>query len=93
MQAPIVSLGVPFTDRVAPLQRGLAIAEGVDVYMSQLASLLSIAPISVSKVPSMPLNSRTRFAEDHSIDLALADDELDDSLHAIANDLLESTLR
>ena len=93
MQAPVVLLGVPSTERVASLQSGLAIAEEVDEYMSQLASLLSIAPISVSKVPSMPLNSRTRFAEDHSIDLALADDELDDSLHAIANDLLESTLR
>ena len=34
-----------------------------------------------------------RFAEEQSIDLAQADEELNDSQHTIANDLLESTLR
>ena len=65
----------------------------MDEYMSQLASQLPVAPISLSKAQSTPLLSRPRFIEEQSIDLALAEDELNDSLHAIANDLLESTLR
>ena len=88
-----MSLVVLSTERVASLQSVLAVAESVDEYMSQLASWMPLAPISVSKAPSTPLLSRTRFAEDQSIDLALADEELNDSLHSIANDLLESTLR
>ncbi len=93
MQAPIVSFGVLSTERVASLQSGLVVAESVDEFMSQLARLLPFAPISVSKVPSTPVLSRTRFTKDQSIDLALADEEQNDSLHAIANDLLDSTLR
>ncbi len=93
MQAPIVLLGAPSPERVASLRSVLAVTEGVDEYMSQLASWLPAAPISVSKAPSTPLLSRTRFAEDQCIDLALADDELNDSLHTMANELLESSLR
>ena len=93
MQTPIVSLVVPSTERVASLRSVLAVTEGVDETMSQIASWMPLAPISVSKAPSTPLLSRTRFAEDQSIDLAIADEELNDSLHAIANDLLETVIR
>ena len=93
LQASVVSLSVPSTERVAQSQSVLAETESVDECMSQLASLLSAAPISVSKAPSTPLLSQTRFAEDQCIDLALADDELNDSLHTMANELLESSLR
>ena len=92
-QAPVVSLGVPSTERIASLQRVSAETESVDEFMSQLASSVPAAPISVSKAQSAPLQSRTHFAEDQSIDLALADEELNDSLHTMVNDLLESTLR
>ena len=93
MQAPIVSLGGLSTERVASLQSNVDVTKSVDETMSQLTSWWPVAPISVTKVQSTPLLSRTRFAEDQSIDLAIADEELNDSLHAIANDLLESTLR
>ena len=93
MQAPVVSLGVPSTERAVSLQSVLSVNESVDKFMSQLASQFPVAPISVSKSQSTPLSSRTRFNEDQSFDLALADEELNDSLHTIANDLLESTLR
>ena len=76
MQTPIVLLGAPSAERDASLRSVLAVTEGVDEYMSQLASLLPVAPTSVSKAPSTPLVSRPRFAEDQSIDLALADEEL-----------------
>ena len=75
------------------LQRVSAETESVDEYMSQLASQLPVAPISLSKAQSTPLSSRPRFTEEQSIDLALAEEGLNESLHAIANDLLESTLR
>ena len=88
MQAPVVSLGVPSTERAAQSQRVLAVTESVDEFMSQLASLLPAAPISVSKAQSAPLHSRTRFADDRSIDLALADEELNEPLHTMANELL-----
>ena len=81
MQAPIVSLGVPSTERIASLKRVSAETESVDEFMSQLASQLPVAPISLSKAQSTSLASRPRFAEAQSIDLALADEELNDSLH------------
>ena len=93
MQAPIVSLTVPSTERAAQSQSVSATTESVDEFMSQLASQLPVAPMSVSKLQSTSLQSRTRFTEEQNIDLALADEELNDSLHAIAKDLFESTLR
>lgn len=65
----------------------------VDNFMSRLIDSLPVTPISVSKSQSTSLLPRTRFAEEQSIDLAQADEELNDSQHTIANDLLESTLR
>ncbi len=88
-----MSLGVPSTERIDSLQRVSAVTESIDEFMSQLASQLPVAPISVSKPQSAPLQSRTRLAEAQSIDLALADEELNDSLHAMVKDLFESTLR
>ena len=49
--------------------------------------------VVISKAPSTPFLSRPRFAKDQNIDLALADEKLNDSLHTIANDLLKSLLR
>ncbi|MEQ1825598.1 MAG: hypothetical protein ABL921_06610 [Pirellula sp.] len=78
----IVSIGVNSPERVASWQSDLEVTESVDEHMSQLASQLPIVPPSVIKVPSTPLLSRPRFAEDQSIDLALAEEELSDSLQA-----------
>ena len=75
------------------LQPVSAETESVDEFMSQLASQLPVAQISLSTTQSTPLLSRPRFIEEQSIDLALADEELNDSLHTMANDLVESTLR
>ena len=82
-----------FAQAHTSLQRVSASTESVDEFMSQLADSLPVAPISMSKVPSTPLSSRTRLAEYQSIDLALADEGLNNSLHTMANDLLLSTLR
>ena len=76
-QAPIVSIGVLSAERVASVLSNLAISECVDAYMSQISSWWPVAPISVSKVQSTQLLSRPRFAEDQSVDLALADEELE----------------
>ncbi|MEQ1824524.1 MAG: LamG-like jellyroll fold domain-containing protein [Pirellula sp.] len=93
MQAPIVSLGVLSTERVAQSQSVREVTECVDEFMSQLASSLPIVPISMNKVQSTPLVSRIGVAKDRSFNLALTDEELSDSLHAIADDLVESKLR
>lgn len=93
MQAPIVPVGVFSLKGVALLRSVLEDTESVDATMSQLARWLPGVPNSVSKAPSTPLQTRPRQAEDQSIDLALADEELTDSLDAIAKELLESTLR
>lgn len=92
MQAPIVSLGASSIER-ASLRSSLAVTDGVDQFMSRLAKALPAEPTRVSKAQSIPVLSRPRFAEDQNIDLALADEELSDSLDSIANDLLESTIR
>lgn len=76
-----------------PPERVLSVTESVDEFMSQLIDSLPATPLSVSEAQSTPFQSRTRIAEDQSIDLALTDKEQNDSLHTIANDLFESTLR
>ncbi|HUP80262.1 MAG TPA: hypothetical protein VM260_17035, partial [Pirellula sp.] len=93
LQAAIVSLGVLSTEGFASWQRVLAVTESVDEFMSQLSSWLPVVSISTKNPRSIPLPSRPRFADDQSMDLALGDEELNDSLHAVANDLLKSTLR
>ena len=70
----------------------MAVTEGVDQFMSRF-SALPAEPTRVSNAQSIPVLSRPRFAEEQSIDLALADEELSESLDSIANDLLESTIR
>ena len=82
-----------FSQAHTSLQSAFAVTASVDEFMSQLANSLSVAPISMSKVPSTPLSSRTHLAEYQSIDLALADDGLNNSLYTMANDLLLSMLR
>ena len=92
MQAPIVLLGAPSTERVASLRSVLAVTKGVDEYMSQLASLLPAAPISVSKAPSNSVPSQQKSDETQA-DQALGDEDLSVTLHTIANDLFESAFR
>lgn len=70
-----------------------AVTKSVDEYIGQLAASLPVAPISMSKVSSTPLPSRTRLAEYHSIDLAMADEGLNNSLHTMAIDLLGAMVR
>ncbi len=70
-----------------------ATTESVDNFMSRLIDSLPVAPNSASKVQSTSLQSRTHFTEEQNIDFAFADEELNDSLHTIANELFESTLR
>ena len=82
-----------FSQARTSLQSVTAVTESVDEFMSQLADSLPVAPISMSKVPSTPLPSRTRLAEYQSIDLALADEGLNNSLHTMATELLLSKLR
>ncbi len=91
MQAPIVLLGASSIER-ASLRSLMAVTEGVDQFMSRF-SALPAEPTRVSNAQSIPVLSRPRFAEEQSIDLALADEELSESLDSIANDLLESTIR
>ena len=92
LQAPIVWLGAPSTERVASLRSVLAVTKGVDEYMSQLASLLPAAPISVSKAPSNSVPSQQKSDETQA-DQALGDEDLSVTLHTIANDLFESAFR
>ncbi len=77
----------------ASLQSVSSVTKSVDEFMSQLVHSLPIAPISMNKVASTSLQSGTRLAEYQSIDLALADEGLNDSLQSLANELRLSTLR
>lgn len=91
--APGVLPSVLTTERVVATQSVMVRNESVDEYMINLASSLTVTPISTIIPQSISNPSRSRLADEQSIDLALADDELNDSLHAIANNLLDSTLR